>query len=209
MNTELSDVEKRVTRYWFSDGLAELSGGAMLLLIGIYFASQEWLPRGSAARAILEASLALLLIGGALLTRKVVNAMKFRLTYPRTGYVEYRSSGKNTSVRRWLTAGIAAAVSILLVLWGRLVSSFEWLTAFTGLVFGLVFILLRARASGLGRFYLLGAFSALLGIGLSLSGLAMGFSLGLLYGLTGLVSMVSGAIVLSRYLHDNPLPREG
>jgi hypothetical protein len=207
MDTSISDVEKRITRYWFSDGLAELSGGGMLLLIGVYFASQEWLPRGSALRGMLEAGLALLLVGGFVVTRKAINAIKLRLTYPRTGYVEYRSS-KNSAARRWATMGIAAAVSAMLVAFGNWVDSFEWMTAFTGLIFGVVFIVLRARASGLGRFYLLGAVSILLGLGLSISGLPLGYSLGLLYGLTGLMAMLSGGIILSRYLRDNPLPPE-
>lgn len=208
MNTDLKEVEKRVRRYWYTDGIAELAGGGMLLIIGLYFAGQEWLPEGSALRGMLQASLVILLIGGAFATRWLVNAMKVRLTYPRTGYVEYPAGAKNTTPRRFLTGGIAAIVAALLVVAGRWVGSFDWMTAFTGLVFGLVFILLRARASGLNRFYVLGVFCLVLGLGLSFSGLQLGYSLGLLYGLSGLAAMLSGAIVLRRYLNENPMPAE-
>src|SRR5574338_1519298 len=186
MNTDLSEVEQRTKRYWYTDGIAELSGGFTLILIGLYFAVPQWLPGGSPLKSMLEASLALLLIGGFFLTRRLVNTLKARITYPRTGYVSYQPGPKDTAVRRWGTLLMAAAVSIMLVLWGKLVGSFDWLTAFTGLAFGLVFILLRGRAGGIQRFYLLGLFSIVLGLGLSFSGLPMGFSLGLLYGLTGL-----------------------
>ena len=36
-----SDVEKRVKRYWYTDGIGELAGGGMIFLIGLYFAGQE------------------------------------------------------------------------------------------------------------------------------------------------------------------------
>src|SRR6266508_3231018 len=106
METKLSDVEQRVKSYWYTDGIGELAGGGLILLIGLYFAGQEWLPEGSVGRTLLESSLALLLIGGAAVTRWLVNALKARLTYPRTGYVEYQASQKNTSSRRLLAAGI-------------------------------------------------------------------------------------------------------
>ena len=208
MNTDFTGVEKRVKRYWYTDGIAELAGGGMLLLLGVYFGGQEWLPEGSTLRGLLRASLALLLIGGVFATRWLVNAMKLRLTYPRTGYVEYPESAKNTAPRRLLTGGIAAIVAALLVVAGKWAGSFDWMTAFTGLIFALVFILLRARAGGMSRFYVLGIFCLVLGLGLSFSGLRLGYSLGMLYGLTGLAAMLSGGMTLGRYLHDNPMPAE-
>jgi hypothetical protein len=203
-----SDVEKRVKRYWYTDGIGELAGGGMIFLIGLYFAGQEWLPKGSVGRTLLESSLVLLLVGGAVVTRWLVNALKARLTYPRTGYVEYQTGQKNTSSRRLLTAGIAMGVSALLVIFGRFVGSFNWLPGFTGLLFGVVFIILRARASGLGRFYMLGSFCIILGMALSFSGLSIAYSLGLFYGLTGVVLMLSGGVTLHRYLRHHPLPAE-
>jgi hypothetical protein len=206
MQNDLSDVNQRLKRYWFKDGLGELVGGGMILLIGFYFAGQEWLPEGSIGRALLQSSLILLVSGGALATRWLINALKTRLTYPRTGYVEYEPGPKNTSSRRIFTAGIAISVSALLVILGRSFGSFNWLPGFTGLLFGVVFLILRARSNGIGRFYVLGTFCVILGMALSFSGLSMGYSLGLFYGLTGIVSMVSGGIALMAYLRDNPLP---
>ena len=181
MQSNFSEVEQRVKRYWFKDGLGELVGGGMILLIGLYFAGQEWLPEGSMGRTFLQSSLILLVIGGALATRWLVNVLK---------------------------AGIAISVSALLVMFGRSFGSFNWLPGFTGLLFGAVFIILRARSNGVGRFYVLGTFCIILGMALSFSGLTMGYSLGLLYGLTGIASMLSGAITLLHYLRENPLPEE-
>jgi hypothetical protein len=208
MQNNLSQVEQRVKQYWFKDGLGELVGGGMILLVGLYFAGQEWLPQGSMGRTLLQSSLALLVIGGAVATRWLVNVMKTRLTYPRTGYVEYQPGVKNTPSRRMFTAGIAISVSALLVFFGRFSGSFNWLPGFTGLVFGAAFILLRTRANGVGRFYVLATFCVIWGMGLSFISLPMGYSLGLFYGLAGIAAMLSGGITLLRYLRDNPFPRE-
>jgi len=208
MQNNLSQVEQRVKQYWFKDGLGELAGGGMILLVGLYFAGQEWLTEGSIGRTLLQSSLALLLVGGAVATRWLVNVMKTRLTYPRTGYVEYQPGVKNTPSRRIFTAGIAISVSALMVFFGRFSGSFNWLPGFTGLVFGAAFILLRARSNGIGRFYVLGTFCVIWGAALSFTNLPMGYSLGLFYGVTGIASILSGGITLLRYLRDNPFSGE-
>ncbi len=204
MHNNLPQAEQRVKQYWFKDGLGELVGGGMILLVGLYFAGQEWLPEGPIGRTFLQSSLALLLVGGAFATRWLVNVLKTRLTYPRTGYVEYQPGVKNTPSRRMFTAGIAISVSALLVFFGRFSGSFNWLPGFTGLAFGAAFILLRARSNGIGRFYVLGTFCVILGVALSFLDLPVGYSLGLFYGLAGIASMFSGGLTLLRYLRDNP-----
>src|SRR5688500_1059300 len=90
MQHHLADVEQRVKRYWYTDGIAELAGGGMFILLGVYFACQEFLGQKSMIGGILQASSILLMIGVMALSRRLVNALKTRLTYPRTGYVEYR-----------------------------------------------------------------------------------------------------------------------
>jgi hypothetical protein len=73
---------------------------------------------------------------------------------------------------------------------------------------GAILIFLQGRRAGLERFYVLGGMSILLGIALSLSGLPEGYGLGLFYGLMGLAYLISGGIVLRRYLLENPLPAD-
>jgi hypothetical protein len=78
----------------------------------------------------------------------------------------------------------------------------------TGLLVGIIFIALRGKASGLKRFYALGALAILLGVALAFSGLLQAYTLALFYVLLGLAILVSGALVLRRYLYENPLPAE-
>ena len=208
MENRLLDVEQRVKRYWFQDGIGEIAGGGLFLLIGLYFAGHEWLPPNSVARTLVDSSLAILLIGGVYVTRWLINVLKAHLTYPRTGYVEYHPNPKNSGSHRIWTAITAIGVSMLLVLFGRYVGSFNWLPGFTGLVVSVALLMARARIDGLGRFYFLAALSVISGLGLSVSGLSMRYSFGLFYGLVGAASMASGCLTLLRYLRENPLPVE-
>jgi hypothetical protein len=73
MNNNLSDVEQRIKRYWFKDGIGELAGGGLFLVIGLYFAGHEWLLPNSVARTLLDSSLVLLFIGGVFVTRWLIN----------------------------------------------------------------------------------------------------------------------------------------
>jgi hypothetical protein len=90
----------------------------------------------------------------------------------------------------------------------RIASFLNLTLALTGTLVGFILIFLQGRGSGLERFYALGAMSIVLGTALSISSLPDGYGLGLFYGLMGFTFMVSGLIVLRRYLQDNPFPAE-
>jgi hypothetical protein len=208
MKDNTTDVEQRVTRYWFKDGIGELAGGGLFVVLGLFFAGNEWLPPNSLARTLLDSGLILLLISGVFITRWLINLLKTHLTYPRTGYIEYFPSKKNTPSRRTLTAVIAMSVSILMVLFGRVTDSFNWLPGFTGLAVGVILIMTQAQSGG-RKFYILGVFSIILGFALSFSDLSEVYSLGLFYGLTGVAAIISGGLTLAFYLRENPMPAEG
>ena len=208
MQTNLSDVEQRVRRYWYTDGIGELIGGGMFILLGIYCVLQEFVGQNSLLGGILQVSLILLMIGGTLVSRKLVNALKTRLTYPRTGYVEYRVNENNARGRRIWVAGLAFVISGLTMAFVRLFQFFDAIVAVTGVAVGLILMIMRAKSSGLTRFYILGAASLVLGLALSVSALPNGYSLGSFYGLMGLCFIISGGWTLRRYLAENPLPAD-
>jgi hypothetical protein len=206
MQSNLSDVDQRVKRYWYTDGIGELSGGSMFILLGIYFALQEFLGQNSIVGGILQVSLILVMIGGMAISRWLVNTLKTRLTYPRTGYVEYQVNEGNMRSRWIWVAILAFTVSALTMVFVRLFQSFDSIVAVTGVAVGLILVILRAKSSGLTRFYVLGAISIAFGLALSITGLPNGYSLGLFYGLMGVSFMLSGGLTLRRYLEENPLP---
>ena len=206
MHSDFSDVEQRVKRYWYTDGIGELIGGAMFILLGIYFALQEFLGKNSMMSGLLQASLILVMIGVIAISRRLVTALKTRLTYPRTGYVEYHVDERNLKSRRIWVILLAFTISALTMVFVRLFQAFNSIVAVTGVAVGLILVILRAKVSGLVRFYVLGVVSVLLGLALALSRLPHGYSLGLFYGVMGVSFMISGGLTLGRYLDENPLP---
>jgi uncharacterized membrane protein YcfT len=78
----------------------------------------------------------------------------------------------------------------------------------SGLLVGAIFIALRGKSSGLKRFYVLGGLAIVLGVALSFSGLSQAYNLGLFYGLLGVIIIISGGLVMRRYMLENPLPTE-
>jgi hypothetical protein len=208
-NNEIKQVERRVKRYWYSDGIAELASGGIFILLAIYFGTQGFLDEGSIVSIILQVSLMLMMVGGAFGVRWLVNILKTRLTYPRTGYVEYRVNEKDAKVRRYVIAGVAMIIAMASIMLVDYIRGLDTMALVTGLLVGTIFIALRGKSSGLKRFYVLGGLAIVLGVVLSFSGLSQAYALGLFYGLLGIAILISGGLVLRRYLSEHPLPGEG
>ena len=208
MNNDLQDVEGRIKRYWFTDGIGELMGGGMFLLLGLYFSAQQYFGDQSMAGVILQSSFVLILIGGVFVARRVVNILKARVTYPRTGYVEYRTNDKNMMWKRIFTAALAMAVAASSVYIARRIDAIDSIVAVTGVLVAVILFVKQGWTWGVGRFYVLSAVSLILGIALSVSGLSRGYNLGAFYGLMGIAFAISGGLTLRRYLQDNPMSAE-
>jgi hypothetical protein len=205
---EMKQVEQRVKRYWYTDGIAELASGGMFFLLGLYFGVLGYFEEGSLVSVILQVSMVLLMVGGAFGVRWLVNSLKSRLTYPRTGFVEYRVNEKDAKVRRYVVIAVAMIVAIASLVLVDYIRSLESMVLVTGVLVGIIFITLRGKSSGLRRFYVLGGLAIVLGISLAYSGLPQVYTLALFYGLLGVAILISGGLVLQRYLAENPVISE-
>jgi len=203
-NDDMKQVEKRVRRYWYTDGIAEIASGGMFLLLGLYFGVLGYFKEGSLSSVILQVSMILVFVGGAFGVRWLVNTLKSRLTYPRTGFVEYRVNDGDNKKRRWVFVASAMVITIVSIF---LVDYIPWLDSIvfiTGMLVGVIFIALRGQSSGLWRFYLLGGLAIVMGIALAYSGLPQLYTLTLFYSLLGIAILISGGLVLRSYLAENP-----
>ena len=205
---DMKQVERRVKRYWYTDGIAELASGGMFLLLGLYFGVLGYFQEGSLISVILQASMVLIMVGGAFGVRWLVNTLKSRLTYPRTGYVEYRVNEKDAKIRRYVVIAVAMIFAIGSIFLIDYIRGLDSMVLFTGVIVGVIFIALRGKSSGLKRFYLLGGLSIVLGIALAYSKLQQVYTLSLFYGLLGVAILVSGGLVMRQYLDENPLRLE-
>jgi hypothetical protein len=130
-----------------------------------------------------------------------VKKFKSRLTFPRTGYVSYKRASKKQRIISVSIAIIIASLNIALFLSTPL--SLNWIPAITGLIVGIVWLILAVRV-GLVRFYLQSILSLLLGVGLSLARLETYQSLAIYYAVMGTVLLISGGVTLAKYLRQFP-----
>src|SRR5215216_1687784 len=206
MDNNSTDMERRIKRYWYIDGFGELMVGGMLLLLALYFSAQQYFGDQTLLGLILQSGFALILIGGVAITRRLLNTLKMRVTYPRTGYVEYEQ--KYELQRRILAIVVAMVVAVVTVLITRRISRIDSLVAMSGVMVAIVLVVKQGWSAKVLRFYLLSLISLILGLSLSISGLPRGYNLGTFYGLMGTAFIISGALTLIRYLRENPLPTE-
>lgn len=206
MQNNFSDVEQRVKRYWYTDGIGDLMGGGLFLLLGLYFSIQQYFGDRSLVGVILQSSFVIILIGGVMIGRRLINLLKARLTYPRTGYVEYYTAEKNITWRRIFAPVVAMTVAIFSVVITRKIDAIDSMVAVTGILVAVILLVKPGWSSKVPRFYLLSVASLILGIALSVSGLPSGYNLGAFYGLMGTAFAISGGLTLQRYLQENPMP---
>jgi hypothetical protein len=209
MKNNFSDVEQRIKRYWYVDGFGELvGGGGMCLILALYFSAQQYFGDNSLIGGLLQASLVLVLLGGIFLVRRLISAMKARVTYPRTGYVEYRSNETN----KFWSAGLSAAVGILMamtfVFIVRQFNRIDAMVAVSGAVICIILLLKQVWSTKVKRFYLMSVAALIYGAALSVSGFPRGYNLGLFYALMSLSFAISGGLTLKKYLDENPLQSE-
>jgi hypothetical protein len=135
---QVGNLLDRPRLYYNIDGLGELGGSVMCL----GFALLLWLLMHAPADSVWHRISFFAFVGLVLLIHYGTKAVKTRITYPRTGFVEYR--------RRWHTSAIAAAVGALAT--AGLVVGFRWhwdismLASLTGLVFAAAYGYNFARA---------------------------------------------------------------
>ena len=208
MESKMLDVEQRVKRYWYEDGIVELAIGGMFILLGLYFGLQGYFGEGSRASVIMQVGLFVVVFSGIVGVQWVVNTLKAKLTYPRTGYVEYRKDGQDIKKQRNIFMGVALALLAASIVLFDFFLYLDSMILGTGVMVGAIFIALRGKSTGVTRFYVMGVFSILLGVGLSLDKLSQEYNLALFYGLFGVVVMISGGLVLRDYLSENPMPTD-
>lgn len=188
---------RKTWRYWYIDGLAEMAMGCLFAVVGLLFLVETWLPEGPLKASFSALGLPVVVLGGALVARQVVAALKSRLTYPRTGYVTYRRAGGRRALKGLIVGAITGLVVATLA--AKAPASEAWIPALQGLAIAAGCLYLGYRLD-LSRFYALGAFSALAGMAASLAGLGEILGAAAYYGALGAGLIVSGGLTLWGYL---------
>ncbi len=203
MNQNIDEVMRRTHRYYYEDGLVETAVGILFFVIGL--ALLGWLTiQSSPVLGIVMVILSVLLIfGGTLFVQKVIPALKERLVYPRTGKVVYRRPEQEPTQRtnRWLML-LMLTVFVLAMF---LPEQFNQLALLEGVLLGALLVYLGYRIK-VNRFYLLGLASLLVALAAMILFSDDIRSSAFTFGGTGILMLISGLIVLSRYLRRHPEP---
>jgi heme/copper-type cytochrome/quinol oxidase subunit 1 len=89
MTDDLKEPQLRTLQYWTVDGVGELFVGLLFLLVAIVYYLQES-TTGSLLSKVFGIVSVILVCGGAFGGRWIMQRVKERTTYPRTGYVAYK-----------------------------------------------------------------------------------------------------------------------
>jgi hypothetical protein len=188
---DLDSLRRQPLRYWYVDGIQELFAGVMAVLLGTLLLTASLFDSPN----IVAVGVPVLGIGGAYLGRGVVQRVKERMTFPRTGFIERR---KLSPALLGLGFGIIGLLQI--VLWFFLTGD-AWELTLTGCFMASV-ILAVGIWLRLPRFVALGVLGNAFAVVVGLAGwdhfpgyaaLLLGMGAGLL---------ATGATTLSAYLHS-------
>ncbi len=205
----IDDVRRKTYGYFYQDGLVEIVIGT--LLVGIPLALLLLQSASESSTLLMWTAgiaLVILIIGVILASRYVINAIKERAIYPRTGYVAYRDQA---SRGRWVVIGVALLFSVGgLVLKLLNVDLPQWTQAMA-LIEGVllcVVLLIVGERGGVRRFYAIAALALITGVVAAVGGLDDIPGSIVTFGVTGLALITSGGLAFVRYLGANPPPSE-
>lgn len=214
MSNLIRDAEKRTLRYWTEDGLPDLYIGLGYI---IYGALTWWSAHSDYgwAEALRSIFLLAMIVGARFLVEKI----KMRLTYPRTGYIAYAQAPRRELTLRILLGMFIAGVLAFAIFYTL---SAEGETAGMTLVnillpilFGGLLAVIASKQGNVryGAYALIAVLSGLAAIPFarSLSPADQNAVLNgaVLLAVTGATMLIGGALALVRYLSRHPLPQEG
>lgn len=224
MDDNLDQIIQRTQRYWYQDGLPEIATG-LLLLVGGFLVSLAAAPHGEPDSMLALIVALLILVLATVATSAVglgvqgtLEALKNRVTYPRTGYVSYRKPQPRirTPLARIgyflaliILSGVLGAVMGYVASLIMAAGVSAWLFSMsmvTGVWFAVLLSLMGHRYS-LPRFYVLALVSLILGVLTALGDMTFVGSV-VYFAVMGGVLVTSGAIVLALYLRHHATPAE-
>jgi small-conductance mechanosensitive channel len=181
------------------DGLPEIAIGVTLLTV----AGLEWLHVGSRAKSLADITSGLgigLLVPALILgSQWTIKHVRRRYLIEKVGYVEPKPiSRKRRGIAFIILAAVAVATVFAVYIFRGSIPSTGWLLAGTGIIGGALAVV----AGRLPRFIIGGVIMAATGIYLAFSGVSLTVGFAILYGLMGLLSLVSGCVVLMLFLRQ-------
>lgn len=201
MKTNINHTIRKTWSYWYIDGLVEILGGVVVLLIALLQFVLS-LPQFRPAAAIgIGLGQPLLILGGLLIGGRIVSRFKERWTYPHTGYVAYPKKGPRRKLFAAVLGGMFSIV-ILLVL-NQLIPIYgdRFLPALVGVLMG-VFVAYLGWRVAVRRFYWIGGLTFLSGLYSAWANLPAELAMIPILLVLGLGWLIGGSLTLNGYLRS-------
>jgi len=197
----IEDVMRNTRRYWFIDGLSEITGGVLIILIAFSYRLIYLLDDSASRTMLLLIGQPALILLSAYFSRKFIIKLKERFTYPRTGFVKFHAAKPNKRVKRiLLVILIAGGVSIFISFMASMIPD-RYLPVISSIFIG-AYSWVLGYLNGVRRFYIIAILIVIFG-GL-ISWINLGGGLPYIYLLTGIgvIWVLSGGWTLVRYMNQ-------
>jgi hypothetical protein len=206
LDLNLDEIARRPQRYWNADGLPELMMGLLWMLWGGAWLLGEALPHDWRSNVYWTAAPALLALSGVAAVW-ATKRLKERLTFPRTGYVDWKEPSRSARVTAAAVAMVTAMV--LAALAANRDAGMERVAApVLGVILSLAFVVasLRQRAP-----HYLALAAVAVALGLAFGALRAGWeSVNWLFVALGAATAALGGLRLALFLRKHPrTPAEG
>lgn len=208
MNAQINQTIRKTWSYWYIDGLTEIAGGVIVLLLAALYALLALPPLKPYAALAIGVGQPIIILVGALITRRVVGYYKAHLTFPRTGYVTYP---KRSRKRRAASGVLGAVIAISLVMalaWLMPRIGLNIIPALTGFFISLFLFFMGWRFQ-VTRFYIVGVLVLATGLISTWLNLPEELATVPLLVVFGLGWLVSGLMTLRSYLRSTQPNVEG
>jgi hypothetical protein len=206
LDLNLDDIARRPQQYWDVDGLPELMMGLLWMLWGGAWLLGERIPHDWRSNVYWMAAPALLVLSSVAAVW-ATKRLKERLTFPRTGYVDWKEPSRST---RLTTAAVAMVVAMVLAaLAANREAGMERAAApMLGVILSLAFVVASIRQRAPHYLALAGVAIAL---GLAFGALRAGWdSVHWLFAALGAATAALGGVRLALFLKKHPrAPLEG
>ncbi len=208
MKNIMDPIIRRTQRYWYIDGLGEITVGLFFVVLGGYFLVQAKIKTILFNPILANLSLLAVLLIVFWLFRYTLQAAKAHLTYPRTGYVAPPSMQKASRGQRFgLTAFLVVVCISLFALTLHSHTTPSWMPLLMGAVTGLTVLALSYRFRLL-RFTFLACALVLVGAVVAFFYPGEPLALALSSAADGVCFILSGGATLVRYLRSTQPPAD-
>lgn len=210
MNREMvniNEIIRNTRRYWYVDGINEMAGGLLIFIMGGSYYLSSLIPNIGLRSIMLGFGQPLIIIGGSLLASRLVKKIKESFTYPRSGYMVFRSQKSKKVPRILLTILLAIFISVIVTFFTSMIPDYFIPLLIT--IFMAVLTIYLGYQNGVKRFYFIAVIKILFGVVLTYWNPDEFYRFVILFCGIGLIWIISGVIALIGYLQKtSPLPEE-